>query len=61
MSSEGRRLKMKDLEAATGVGRETIRFYIQSGRRHNDERQPDDPRDEAARAPSPHGPPKLVW
>ncbi len=25
------RLKMKDLERATGVGRETIRFYIRSG------------------------------
>ncbi len=27
----GRRLKMKDLERATGVGRETIRFYIREG------------------------------
>ncbi len=27
----GRRLKMKDLERATGVGRETIRFYIRAG------------------------------
>ncbi len=26
-----RRLKMKDLERATGVGRETIRFYIREG------------------------------
>lgn len=27
----GRRLKMKDLERATGVGRETIRYYIREG------------------------------
>lgn len=27
----GARLKMKDLEAATGVGRETIRYYIREG------------------------------
>lgn len=27
----GKRLKMKDLERATGVGRETIRFYIRNG------------------------------
>jgi DNA-binding transcriptional MerR regulator len=27
----GRRLKMRDLERATGVGRETIRFYIREG------------------------------
>lgn len=27
----GRRLKMKDLEACTGVSRETIRFYIREG------------------------------
>lgn len=27
----GERLKMKDLEAATGVGRETIRYYIREG------------------------------
>ncbi len=27
----GARLKMKDLEAATGVGREAIRFYIREG------------------------------
>lgn len=27
----GARLKMKDLEAATGVGREAIRFYIRAG------------------------------
>jgi DNA-binding transcriptional MerR regulator len=27
----GRRLKMKDLERATGVGREAIRFYIREG------------------------------
>lgn len=31
MPRQARRLKMKDLEAATGVGRETIRFYIHSG------------------------------
>jgi DNA-binding transcriptional MerR regulator len=29
--TRARRLKMKDLEAATGVGREAIRFYISEG------------------------------
>lgn len=30
-SGAGRRLKMKDLERATGVGREAIRYYIREG------------------------------
>ncbi len=30
-SAPTKRLKMKDLERATGVGRETIRFYIREG------------------------------
>src|SRR5512134_917083 len=31
LSTARKRLKMKDLEQATGVGRESIRFYIREG------------------------------